>query len=150
MSYQSERCLSFTPSTNPLMRRCLVRWQAERLFPPCKPRERGITGFSSNLRFLRVITSAYFVRAKLSSARNFSKSSKKPRTALNALGVLMNGGIRVYCLPTFPQFGARQHGLRRCTALCGVRTHLVQGGQPHRDLLGRRCTKGDLRQPARK
>src|SRR5262245_39219126 len=35
-------------------------------------------GFSFNLRFLRVIINAYFVRVKLSSARNFSKSPKKP------------------------------------------------------------------------
>jgi hypothetical protein len=33
------------------------------------------------LRFLRVITNAYFVRAKRSSARNFCKSPKKPDTS---------------------------------------------------------------------
>src|SRR5262245_45456381 len=35
-------------------------------------------GFSFILRFLRVITNAYFVRAMRSSARNFSNSPKKP------------------------------------------------------------------------
>jgi hypothetical protein len=37
-----------------------------------------MSGFSFNLRFLTVITNAYFARAKLPSARNFSKSPKKP------------------------------------------------------------------------
>jgi hypothetical protein len=71
-------CLSFTPSANLLMRRCLVRRQNERLFSALWARTWSMPGFSFNLRFLRVITNAYLVRAKLSSARNFSKSPKKP------------------------------------------------------------------------
>jgi hypothetical protein len=50
---------------------------------------RHIPDFSSNLRFLRVIINAYFVRAKLSSARNFSKSPKKPGK-INATRVIKN------------------------------------------------------------
>ena len=78
MSHESEKSLSFTPSTNPWMRRCLLRRPDERLYPPFRPWERYLTGFSFNLRFLTVITSAYLVRIKLSSARNFSESPKKP------------------------------------------------------------------------
>ena len=71
-------CLSYTPSANSLMRRCLVRWQDERLFSTFRPRERNLSGFSFNLHFLRVITNAYSIRAEFSGARNFSKSPKKP------------------------------------------------------------------------
>jgi hypothetical protein len=70
--------LSFTPSANSLMRRCLVRRQNERLFSALWARTWPMPGFSFILRFLRVITNAYFVRAMRSSARNFSNSPKKP------------------------------------------------------------------------
>src|ERR1700704_900142 len=78
MHHQGERYFSFTPSTNSLMRRCLLRWQDERLFPPFRPCERSLTRFSSNLHFLRAITNAYSIRAEFSGAGNFSKSPKKP------------------------------------------------------------------------
>ena len=60
------------------MRRCLLRWPDERFFPRLKTYERRLIGFSSNLRFLRVIINDYFVRSLISSARNFSESPKKP------------------------------------------------------------------------
>ena len=49
-----------------------------------------LPGFSLNLRFLRVITNAYFIKAKRSSARNFSKSPKKPSPPFSRLSIHQN------------------------------------------------------------
>jgi len=38
-----------------------------------------LSNFSCNFRFLTAITNAYFARARLPTARNFSKSPKKPK-----------------------------------------------------------------------
>src|SRR5262249_10801370 len=78
MGHQRERHHSFTSASNSLMSRCLLRWPDERLSPPFKPCERYLTGFSSNPRFLTVLTSNCATMHKLPGAQNFSDVPGKP------------------------------------------------------------------------
>src|SRR5262249_8734581 len=60
------------------MRRCLLRWQDERLFSTFRPRSSYLPGFSFNPRFPRMPTSVCVTMDKFPGAQNFSVSPKKP------------------------------------------------------------------------
>jgi hypothetical protein len=52
VSHQGWRHFSYTPTSNPLIRHYLLRWQDERLFSTCRPRSSYPPRFSFNLRIL--------------------------------------------------------------------------------------------------
>jgi len=72
------RALSSTSASNELMRRCLLRWQDERLFPTFCVFGHLCYGFSPNERFLRVLTTIYLQRRYQSGVQNFFDVPGKP------------------------------------------------------------------------
>jgi len=121
------RALSSTSASNELMRRCLLRWQDERLFPTFCVFEPLCHGFSPNERFLRVFSNCLFTKAislwrtKFLRCTGKARSGTRPRKALLPCNCHLEspGGLR------HEKSGLPRRKPRRDLQTCWIRTNML-------------------------